>query len=283
MFPAGQPGVSVRYVTLDSGLTLRVAESGPVKDDAVLLIHGWAASMYSFAEMMPALASAGLRAIAVDLPGHGLSEKPIGESHYTTQALGDAILGLAAVLGLRRFSVVGHSMGGAIGLDLATRGKRKLDRLVLVGTVGLSPVPLILPLQLLSPRPTLRLLSILVTRRIVDLVLRVLFATPDRPTTRDIDEYWAPTQFDEFFAACRACLHRFTWSPTPDSKLRGLRVPVLVIGGAKDFGTNKNAERAKLIPSARIVTIPGGGHVVQQECATPTNEEVVRFLRDAIG
>ena len=58
---------------------------------------------------------------------------------------------------------------------------------------------------------------------------------------------------------------------------------MLVIGGAKDFGTNENVERAKLIPSARIATIPGGGHIVQQECAAATNEEVVRFLSNAIG
>ena len=281
MYPSGEPGVTVRYVTLDDGVSLRVAESGPAKDEAVLLVHGWAASMYSFAEMIPALAAAGHRAIAVDLPGHGLSDKPTDESHYSTEALGSAVLRLAGELGLRRFSIVGHSMGGAIGLELAARGERKLERLVLIGTVGLSPVPAILPLKWLSPRPAVRLFSILVRRRVVDLVLRVMFATPNRPTQRDIDEYWAPTQFHEYLAACRACLHRFTWSPLPETKLQSLDVPVLVIGGAHDFATKKNAERAKLIPSARIVTIPGGGHVVQQECAPLTNEAIVHFLGNA--
>jgi len=281
MYPSGQSGVSVRYVTLDDGISMRIAESGPAKkDEAVVLVHGWAASMYSFAEMVPALAAAGHRAIAVDLPGHGLSDKPANESRYSTHALSDAVLRLTTALGLRRFTIVGHSMGGAIGLDLAARGVPKLERLVLIGTVGLAPVPMILPLKLLSPRAALPILSLLVTRRVVGLVLRVMFATPDRPTQRDIDEYWAPTQFDEFTWACRACLHRFTWSRLPATKLRGLRLPVLVIGGARDFGTKKSAERAKLVPSARVVTIPGGGHIVQQECAAHTNDEIIRFLQN---
>ena len=108
---------------------------------------------------------------------------------------------------------------------------------------------------------------------------QMAFGTPERPTDRDIDEYWAPTQFPEYARACRVCLHRVTWARVPATKLRSLRLPVLVITGGRDLLVRGGASRARLIPGARIVTIPRGGHLVLQECSTQTNAELVSFLR----
>src|SRR5512142_865222 len=75
MYPAGEPGVRVTRVTVE-GVGVRVVLAGPDSGTAVVLVHGWGACVYSFAEMIPALAGAGHRVIAVDLPGFGLSDKP---------------------------------------------------------------------------------------------------------------------------------------------------------------------------------------------------------------
>jgi len=279
MYPAGVPGITVRFVALDSGLTLRVIESGPPKDTAVLLVHGWGGSVYSFAETIPALAAAGHRAIAFDLPGHGLSDKPTDASAYATGAMVDAALGVAKAMGLRRFTYVGHSMGGSIGLELAIRRERLLERLVLIGAVGLGSVPMITPIKLVSPPFVNYVWPSLLARTMVRLVLSSVFGTAERPNSRDVDEYWAPTQFDEFARACRACIHRATWRPIPASELRGLRLPVLVITGGRDRIVRGVAAAAKLIPRARVVHIPEGGHLVMQECADKANTEILQFLR----
>src|SRR5205814_2309233 len=135
MYPARERGISARHITLAGGLKIRVVESGVESDEAVLLVHGWGACVYTFAEMLPALVAAGFRAIAFDLPGHGLSDKPRDESAYSTRALSDIVLEVATVLGVRNFTMVGHSMGGSLALDLSTRGERRVDRLVLVNSV----------------------------------------------------------------------------------------------------------------------------------------------------
>jgi len=283
MYPAGVPGISVRYVTLDDGVTVRVVESGPQKSDAVLLVHGWGGSVYSFAENIPALARAGHRTIAIDLPGHGLSDKPTDESKYTTRALADVVRGVATALGVRRFTYVGHSMGGALGLALATEGEKRLERLVLVSAASLGSAPIIGPAKLLSPRLVNSIMPRLLTRGLIALVLRVAYGTGERPTEHDIDEYWAPTQFDEYAWACRAILHRFTFRRTPATKLRSLRLPVLVIVGGRDRLVRGSLSRAKLIPTARVVPIREGGHLVMQECAVKTNAELLAFLRSGRG
>jgi pimeloyl-ACP methyl ester carboxylesterase len=286
MYPAGEPGVTARHVALDDGLSVRVVESGPPKGDAVLLVHGWAASVYSYAEMIPALAAAGHRAIAFDLPGHGLSDKPTDEDRYTTRALANVILSVATAVGVSRFTLVGHSMGGSLAIELATRGEiggagggGRVTKLVLINSVGLGSAPILLPVKLASPGFVNRIVPALLTRRVVGLVVRLAFGTRGRPTERDIDEYWAPTQFDELAWACRACIHRVTWSRTPATKLRSLRLPVLVITGGRDLLVRGVASRARLIPTVRVVAIREGGHLVMQECASRTNEELLLFLK----
>jgi len=281
MYPAGEPGVSVQYVTLASGLRVRVLEAGPPSDHAVLLVHGWGASVYSYSAMLPALANAGFRAIAIDLPGFGLSDKPTDEMRYTTEASAEVVREVVTAMGVARFTFVGHSLGGALGLHLATTGEHRLDRLVLINAVGLGSVFTYPIIRVLSPRIVDRILPALLTRRLIHALLRLAFATPDRPTKRDIDEYWAPTQFDEFTWACRAVLHRAKWSRVPATRLRSLRLPVLVIVGARDRLVRDTARRAQLIPGARVVTIRDGGHVVLQECSVRSNAALIEFLRSA--
>lgn len=279
MYPADVPGIAVRRISVGRGISVRVLEAGPPREDAVLCVHGWAGSVYTFAELLPALAAAGYRTIAFDLPGHGLSDKPVDETTYTTPVLTDVLLGVANGMGLRRFTIVGHSMGGALGLDLATRGERRVTALVLVNAVGIARVPIIAPARLLSPRFVNRWSPALLTRGMVKMFLRAAFGTSGRPTPRDVEEYWAPTQFDEFAWACRACVHHVSWRPTAATKLRSLRLPVLVISGGRDRVVVNTAKRAGLIPTARIVKVKEGGHLVLQECAPRTNDEILRFLR----
>lgn len=279
MYPAGVPGISVRRVTV-AGNGLRILESGLPGEHAVVLVHGWGASAYSFAEMIPRLAAAGQRVVALDLPGSGLSDKPVAEHHYTTRALADAVLGVVRSVGARTFTLVGHSMGGSIALDVACRQTPGLARLVLINAVGLGTVPVIALLKVLSPRVVNRVTPHLLPRFVVRRILRMVFATSGRPTERDIDEYWAPTQFPEFAWACRASAHGVNWRPAPADDLRSLAMPVLVIAGGRDPWVRRTTARARLIPHARVVRISEGGHLALQECAEQVAGEIVTFLSD---
>lgn len=279
MYPAGMPGIHVRYVPVGNEMTLRVMESGPAREDAVLLVHGWGGSVYTFAEMVPALTAGGYRVISFDLPGHGLSDKPLEDALYNTRLLSDTVIAVADAMQARRFAFIGHSMGGSLGLDLATRGERRLTALVLINSVGIARIPALVPIRLLSPKWINNWVPPLLTRATVSVILHAAFGTKPRPTERDIDEYWAPTQFDEFAWACRACIHHMDWRPVAATKLRSLRLPVLVMSGGRDRVVINTAKRAGLIPTARIVKIREGGHLALQECAAKTNDEILRFLR----
>ena len=87
MFPAGDPAYRVSFPRLRSGLKVRVLERGNPQSPPVVLVHGWGCSAYVFRLNMPALADAGFRVIAVDLKGHGLSDKPVAPDEYTIDSL----------------------------------------------------------------------------------------------------------------------------------------------------------------------------------------------------
>jgi pimeloyl-ACP methyl ester carboxylesterase len=95
---------------------------------ALVLIHGITSSSLSWIRVAPRLASRS-RVIAVDLKGHGDSDRPPTGYRIGDQA--NEVAGLCQRLGLQRVSLMGHSWGGGISLQLAARGNLPIERVVL--------------------------------------------------------------------------------------------------------------------------------------------------------
>lgn len=104
---------------------------GPV----ILLIHGIAGSSRTWRDVMPALA-ADHTVIAPDLLGHGESAKPMGD--YSLGAYASGLRDFLGVLGIPRATVVGHSFGGGVAMQLAYQHPECCERMVLVGSGGLG-------------------------------------------------------------------------------------------------------------------------------------------------
>ena len=115
---------------------LRYLEQGAGPGVPVLLLHGLGADLGGWMFTQPALAE-GRRTIALDLPGHGGSEKDVGpgDPDRFVAAVEDAM----ARLGLTRAHLVGHSMGGAIAAALALRRPELVASLTLIAPAGLGP------------------------------------------------------------------------------------------------------------------------------------------------
>jgi pimeloyl-ACP methyl ester carboxylesterase len=105
--------------------------SGPV----LLLLHGLLGSGASFGPALDGLARTH-RVIAPDLLGHGASEKPSGD--YSLGSLATLVRDLLVVLGVESATVVGHSLGGGVAMQLAHQFPAVVERLVLVGSGGLG-------------------------------------------------------------------------------------------------------------------------------------------------
>ena len=101
----------------------------------ILLIHGLAGSSKTWDAVMPLLAER-YDVIAPDLLGHGESAKPTGD--YSLGAFASGLRDFLAVLDVSSVTIVGHSFGGGVAMQLAYQHPELLDRLVLVGSGGLG-------------------------------------------------------------------------------------------------------------------------------------------------
>ena len=280
MYPAHDPRATQRMLALPSGIRVRVVDAGPVDGRPVVLLHGWGAGAYTYRENLPALAAAGLRASAVELKGHGLSDKPWAPGEYDFASMRDHVLEVIGTLGVERPAIVAQSMTGAIALELALGEEARLSRVALINPVGLCAMPLIPFACALTPSPTVRVAPWLVRRWAMAAGLRLVYGDPRRVTPRDVDEYWAPSQFPGYARAMRALVHEFRWPPIASERLAALRMPVLTILGSRDRVVRGARPVAERLPGARVVLVPGGGHAVNEELPGVVNPVLVNFLRE---
>ena len=283
MFPAGDAAYRVSFPRLRSGLKVRVVERGNPTSAPILFVHGWGCSVYVFRRNMPALADAGFRAIAVDLKGHGLSDKPIASSEYTIDSLVGHLRDIMDALELERPALAGHSLGGSLIHHFAARYPARVQCLGLLAPVGLRGVPLMRLYRAATPRilgPFIREIN---PRMIVKLALWRAYGHRGHFTKRDVEEFLAPSQFPEFAMAARELLHSYDWNAVDHREMRVLDVPAVGLWGALDHLMPRDGMGVyhQLLPRIVLQEIPGAGHIIPEETPGEVNASLVGLLRAA--
>ena len=271
MFPAGDSRFRHSFVSLsvsNTALNIRAVECGdPAAERVVLCVHGWACSVYSFRRLMPLLADLGMRAVAIDLPGHGLSSKPKDREPYLLDSLSECVIKSMDALGIARCVLAGHSMGGPICARVAVLAPDRVSGLALLAPAGFGTELDLRVLRSLTPHFLSPVLPYVVRRWMIALVFAVAFGSLYRPTDRDIDEYWAPTQFPGFVGAMSNLLHCFEWSAGSDRGFGEIMVPTAILDGGRDNLVVRRWVRryAEVLPNATLTVIENCGHVVPEE------------------
>ena len=143
------PGELHRRVSLER-LTLHYVEAG--SGVPVVLLHGFPEFWYSWRHQIAALAAAGYRPIAPDLPGYNESDKPTGIASYRLELLVDDIARFIGAVAGGPAAVVGHDWGGVIAWELAMRRPELVTRLAILN----APHPAAFHRELQTPRQLLR-------------------------------------------------------------------------------------------------------------------------------
>jgi pimeloyl-ACP methyl ester carboxylesterase len=269
LFAAVGADVEEFFVELaQTGLRVRVLSHG--HGPAVVLLHGVTESAAIWAPLFPELRH--FRLLAVDLPGHGLSD-PVafrrGQVREHARRLIDDILN---ALGLDEVPLIGHSLGGMFALWHVAAGSERISELVVIGepAVALPGVRVRMPLSLL----TVRGLGVAVLRapspnRIYRRLLThglgaaEVAAAPD-PLIEALRLSVRRPQNASTVASLMRAIDRFRL-PRADSvltaaELAAIRVPTAVILGSDD--PYLSVERARpsidLIQGARLHEMPGG-------------------------
>jgi 2-hydroxy-6-oxonona-2,4-dienedioate hydrolase len=232
---------------LHARVSAGAVERGP---DPVILIHGLGVSSTYFVPTAERLGSR-FTVFAPDLPGHGRSD---GMSfHPNVKELAEFALRWMSAAGISRATIVGHSMGCAIAIEMALTDPARISRLVLA-----APTP--------DPR----------ARTLGDQFGRLLQGVPhERPSLNLIvlkDYLRMGRRFiPEFYAMLRYPIER---------RLPLVRVPSIVVRGEKDPVVPQRwaEEAATLLANDRVLVIPGWGHAVQYSAAPQFVQAITPFL-----
>lgn len=234
-------------------------------------------SAFTYRHQLPALGATGYRASAVDLKGHGFSDKPLGAGEYTFDAMLLHAEEVIEAVARGPAVVVAQSMAGPLGIELAGR-KGVVTALVLVSPVGLGIIPFIRLANLLTPRLIDPTAPHLARRWAVRAALGLAYGESARVTADIVDEYWAPAQFPDFARALRALVRDFAWSPLSEERLAAVADRTLVILGGRERLVRGAQERARSLFGPNVVVIPDAGHAVNEERPDPVNAAILDFL-----
>lgn len=258
------------------------ADAGPAQG-TIVWIHGLSGSWQNWLENLPVLAAAGWRCVAMDLPGFGASPMPAERISITGYA---AIVDeLLRALGVSRAVVVGNSMGGFVGAEIALRFPTWVERLVLVSPAGLTIESQrnVYRAARLTANVTAATAGWLASRadtlvrrpRARKQLLAIVAAHPGRLPAPLAAEQLRGSGKPGFVPA----LDALTSYPIRD-RLPEIAVPTLVVWGTKDplIPVRDAWEFGKLIPGSRVVVYEETGHVAMLERPVAFNALVEEFL-----
>jgi pimeloyl-ACP methyl ester carboxylesterase len=269
-----------RILALPGG-ELQAVDRGPRQAPPIVLVHCFTCAIDWWDGMMPLL-ERGHRVVALDLLGHGGSEKP--KSGYAIESQASLLAEALGRLGVRDATVVGHSLGGPVAVALAERSPQLVDRLVIVDTipdVDFGDVGFIgeLPFQPVIGEALWRVKPEFSIRDGLEIAFAPGFEVPDE-FVEDVKRMTYSSYSDSHDA-----FEDYTDERSMPERLAALGVPALSIMGAEEqIADDPRAALAayrEASPRTRTLLIPGAGHSPNVERPAALAAVVLRFAAKA--
>ena len=271
-----------RYAEVD-GLRLHYVEEG--EGDPVLLLHGEPTWAFLYRKMIPPLARVA-RAVAVDYPGFGRSDKPTDPGWYSYDRHSEVLRRFVEQLDLRRLTVVCQDWGGPLGFRLAVEHAERVERLVVMNTgifSGRPPGEAWLQFRAFVRRVGTelqpgQLVRITCPGDLTDEVVAgydAPFPTPESKTGVVMFPELVPDSLEHPSATAMLEVREglATWPGR-----------ALILFGDSDpvFSPRVGERFAELIPAAEPAeTVEGAGHFLQEDAGERIAERIARWLSEA--
>lgn len=275
---------SGRLVQTSSGGVF-IQESGPAGGVPVVLFHGTAAWSELWRRTAEALAAAGFRVIALDLPPFGFSDRP---GSYTREAQAARVAAVMRALDAPPAIVVGHSFGAGAATEYVMRHPDRARALVLVdAALGLTAPPAEVPL-LARPKWVREILvSLTITNPLATkTLLQSLIAKKERALPEYVEILQRPTTLRGTTPDVADWLHYFIGDDraalsADRAAYAKLKMPVTILWGDQDTVTPLDQARdlAALVPHATLTVLPGLGHIPQIEDPAAFNGALIKAVQ----
>lgn len=258
-------------------LAYRELGSGP----PVLLLHGWPTSSFLWRDVMPAIARQN-RAIALDLPGFGGSDKPLGVS-YDFEFFEGAIDAFLAALEIDEVAIAVHDLGGPVGLHWALHRPDRVTRVALLNTLVYPEFSeAVLAFIRACMEPSMR--KFITSPEGLEAAMRLGLAGDQGLSEEALAGVREPFGTED----SREALADAGIGLQPEGfvdiarLLPSLRVPVRVVYGEQDRilpdVADTMARVQKDVPHAVVTALPDCGHFLQEEAPQEIGELLAEFF-----
>lgn len=248
----------------------------------ILLVHGFGTCSFVWRNVGPVLAIANRTAFAIDLFGHGESDRPF-DAQYGIAAQSDYLDRALTALRLTKATIVGMDLGGAVAMHLAYNRPDRVERLALINPIAFDDVPAddIKSMQRNTARFALR-----ISRGVLGAapLMRELLerSVADKANMPDplIARYLAPYVGQDGLNHLLALARSVDDEDMAEVDLGQIDCPALVIWGDQDtFVSAKLGERvADTIPGCRLVRLPGVARLVPEEAPETIASMILEFV-----
>lgn len=271
-----------QFMTLDDGLKVHFTDTGPQNNPAIVLVHGFSASLHTWDAWKTDL-EADYRVITLDLPGHGLSRAD-DPSLATIDRFVEVVFLVTQKLGVDRFTLAGNSMGGHTAWSYALEHPETLDGLILVAAAGWPDEegdgdnsPFIF--TLLGNPVTRALIRDLDTTSLTRSGLEGSYVDQSFVTDELVERYVALSRAPGHRATLLAIMSGDRVEASAEA-LSVIDTPTLVMWGREDnlvpvSGAQKFADS---IASAELLIYENIGHLPQEENAIQSIADVRSFM-----
>src|ERR1051326_6878799 len=279
-----------RETTIETnGIRLHAAiegEHGPL----VVLLHGFPECWYSWRQYLHPLAEAGFRAVAPDMRGYNLSDKPGGVLNYQLPILTSDVMGLIQALGEQKAIIVGHDWGGVVAWRFAMDYPQAVEKLVVCN----APHPARMAGELRHFRQLRKSWYIFFfqlpwlpdamlrsnARLFLERGMRGSAVRKEAISDADLDVYAAAIS-QPGAATAMIAYHRPLARWGRNLPLRQIDAPALLIWGEEDIALGKPLTEGneRFVPNLRVHRIPNCGHSVQQEAVEEVEQALLDFVR----
>jgi pimeloyl-ACP methyl ester carboxylesterase len=277
---AADPTPREEQATLADGRIINALVAGPGSGQKIVFLHGLGGSQSTWQVVLGELVER-FRLTAIDLPGHGASDKrDPAQADYGVAGLAAAIAEAIAALKAGPAIVVGHSLGGAVALQLALDHADLVTGLVLIDSAGLGDEisPSLLDLMASEPGPA-------AARGLLQLFFEDQSLVLDRGVEEMAQTQLAEGAWTAQQAVAAAAFDRGGQRSDLRPRLAEVGMPVAVIWGAKDRVIPVSHAYAALsaLPDVTLRILPAVGHVPQVEDAPAVATAIARFAKSLAG
>lgn len=278
------PGGQDHFIKV-SGVNYHYIEY-PAPGRDVLLIHGFASSVYTWESIAPLLQKNGFHVWALDIKGSGWSDKPAPDENvkYDLITLTDEIISWMDVVGLNKPVVAGNSLGGAMCLLMAVIYPENMDGLILIDSAA-YPNPKINKLRTAASFPGAFILKAFFSRSMMKGLLKSGFYNDSLITDEQVEGYYQRLSTKGAIDAQIAIIRNLDQADSLImpyiSRIPEITMSTLLIWGDSDEWVpvdNIAKEYNAKIKGSKLVVIDNCGHYPQEESPEATSKAISDFI-----